>query len=259
MQGLKSVVLVAALVFQQHTADLRAANPLATKSAPAATQTASKAGGDREKLVGTYRLVTIEVKNGGGKWIQTPGFSSLGYITYSDSGYMGVHIMPKNRPQYAGTEPTPEEALQLIQGYSAYFGPYVVNEREKVVIQKRVGQINPGGDPGVKRYCDFIGNRVILTPAPPSGGKDQATRHIVWERLPDVPLSAEAKKFLGVRKLWYRDRYVEKAGTLTMHGERNEILAGSYIFYMPTGHMMVHLIDRTVRQTKYAGTPPTPQ
>jgi hypothetical protein len=65
---------------------------------------------DRGKFVGTYRLITTEVKDGAGKWSQTPNFRSIGYITYSDTGHMGVYITPRGRPLFASTQPTPEEA-----------------------------------------------------------------------------------------------------------------------------------------------------
>jgi hypothetical protein len=42
-------------------------------------------------------------------------------------------------------------------------------------------------------------------------------------------------------------------------GEKNETRAGtSYIIYTPTGHMMVHLMNKEGR-TKYAGAQPTPE
>src|SRR5881628_2421692 len=50
---------------------------------------------------------------------------------------------------------------------------------------------------------------------------EQATRHLIWERLPNAQLSAEAKRFVGFRRLLYTDRYVEKDGKLIKHGERN--------------------------------------
>jgi hypothetical protein len=214
---------------------------------------------DHQRIVGTFRLVTTEVKDAAGAWSRTPNFDSVGYITYSDRGYMGVHIMPRSRPRFQGAQPTADEALAALRGYAAYYGPYIVNDKEKFVIHRRAGQINPGGPVDAKRFYEFSGNRLILFPAPAGGGgKDQATTRVVWERLPNVALSAEARRFLGVRRLLYTDRYVEKGGTLTSHGERNDSRAGSYIIYTPTGHMMVHLMN-TEGRTKYAGTTPTPE
>lgn len=214
---------------------------------------------DRAKFVGTYRLISTEVKDANGKWSRTPNFNSIGYITYADTGHMGVHIMPRNRPRFASNPPTGEEAQAALQGYTAYFGSFTVDEKGKFVIHQRFGQINPGGAPEVKRFYDFVGERLILTPAPADGGgKEMATRHLVWERLPNAPLSAEAKKFLGFHKLLYTDSYREKGGKEIFHGDRVYARAGtSYIIYTPTGHMMVHLMDKEGR-TKYAGAQPTP-
>jgi hypothetical protein len=101
--------------------------------------------------------------------------------------------------------------------------------------------------------------RLSLTPVPADGGgKDKATRRLVWQRMPDAPLSAEAKKFVGFWRLLYTDSYRTKDGKEVFHGDKNETRAGtSYIIYTPSGHMMVHLMNREGRM-KYAGAQPTP-
>ncbi|MSO46090.1 MAG: hypothetical protein EXQ59_04910 [Acidobacteria bacterium] len=220
---------------------------------------------DRAKFAGAYALVTTEVKDAAsGTWSQTPNFDSIGYITYSDTGHMGVHIMPKIRMKFASTVPTGEEAQAALRGYTAYFGSYTVDDKDKFVVHHRVGQINPGGELDAKRFYDFVatpagGERLILTPAPADGsGKDKATIHLIWQRLPNAPLSAEAKKFPGFYKLLYTDSYRTKDGKEVFHGDKVYTRAGtSYIIYTPTGHMMVHLMDKEGR-TKYAAAQPTP-
>ena len=259
MSSLRGVLIVAAVACLPIVLSVRAAGvPVGIR--PAAGEASVQTGRDHEPLVGTYKLVTTEVKDQDGTWRPTPNYDSIGYITYSDSGYMGVHVMPKDRAPFADNPPTPEEAQGALRGYTAYYGPYTVHadESEPFVVHHRVGQINPGGQVDAKRFFDVIGNRLILTPAPASGGKAQATRHVVWERLSDAPLSAEAKKFVGFRELLYTDRYTERDGRVVTHGQKNEGRAGSYIIYTPTGHMMVHLMAREGR-TPYAGATPTPE
>ena len=217
--------------------------------------------GDREKFVGTYRLITIEEKEASsGKWAETPNFNRIGYITYADTGHMGVHIMPRSRLPFSSNPPTGAEAQVALRGYTAYFGSFTVDDNEQFVVHHRFGQINPGGIVDAKRFYDFEDDRLVLTPAPADGGgKSAATRRLVWERLPNAPLSAEEKKFVGFHRLLYTDRYREKDGQQIFHGERNEERAGtSYIIYTPTGHMMVHLMHKEGR-TKYAGAQPTPE
>jgi len=113
----------------------------------------AQSSGDRAKLIGTYELVVTETKDAGGKWTPTPNFNSNGYITYADTGHMGVHIMPKVRTRFKSNQPTPQEAQEALRGYTAYFGSFSVNEREpeKFLIHHRFGNINPGGAVDGKR------------------------------------------------------------------------------------------------------------
>jgi hypothetical protein len=227
----------------------------------------SSSTSDRATFVGTYELVTIEAKDpASGRWSQTPNFNSNGYIIYADTGHMGVHIHPKVRAAFTANPPTPEEAQAALRGYTAYFGSFTVNDnaKEKFVVHDRFGQINPGGDRQVKRFYDFVtmpngSQRLILTPVPADGsGKDKAARRLVWQRMADAPLSAEAKKFVGFWRLLYTDSYRTRDGKEVFHGDKNETRAGtSYIIYTPSGHMMVHLMNKEGR-TKYAGAQATP-
>ena len=134
---------------------------------------ASSSMNDRARLVGTYELVTTEVKDPAtGKWSQTPNFNSNGYIIYADTGHMGVHIQPKVRARFAANPPTGEEAQAALRGYTAYFGSFTVKdqEKEKFVVHHRFGQIDPGGEIEAKPFYDFVtmpngSERLILTPA----------------------------------------------------------------------------------------------
>ena len=215
----------------------------------------------RDPIVGTYQLVGRNVKDENGAWVPTDDFNSLGYITYSDRGYMAVNVMPRDREPFAdASEPTAEEVHAALQGYTGYYGPFSVEEDEDggYLIHHRIGQINPGGEVDAKRYYDLDGDRLILTPASDTGMKRDATRQVVWERLPDAELSEEARRFVGFRQLLYTDRYTVQDGVPVESGERNTDRVGSYIIYTPTGHMLVHLMAREGR-APYAGDTPTPE
>ena len=248
------ITVAAAIVFILIVFGVRAAI-VPTRAAQESTSMS-----DRAKFVGTYRLVTTEIKDANnGKWAETPNFNRIGYITYADTGHMGVHIMPRSRLPFSSNPPTGAEVQVALRGYTAYFGSFTVDDQQQFVAHQRFGHINPGAIVDVKRFYDFEGDRLILTPAPADGGgKSTATRRLVWERLPNAPLSPEEKKFVGFHRLLYTDRYKEKDGQQVFHGERNEERAGtSYIIYTPTGHMMVHLMRKEGR-AKYAGVQATP-
>ncbi|MCC7418220.1 MAG: lipocalin-like domain-containing protein [Acidobacteria bacterium] len=261
-RSLLAAIAVAAVV------SIPAAFGAAKAAAPAESAVQAPAG-DAGRFVGTYSLVVTERKEAGGAWAATPDFNSNGYIIYSNTGQMAVHIQPKVR-QRLSNPPKPEEAQAALRGYVAYFGTYTVDGAGRFVVHHRVGQINPGGAVDAKRYYDFVTTpqgreRLILTPAPNGDGpKDQATSRLVWERQEMAPLSAEQKKFVGFWKLLYTDTYRMKDGKMVFHGNgttpggRNTARAGtSYIIYTDSGHMMVHLMDREGR-TKWAGAQATP-
>jgi hypothetical protein len=222
---------------------------------------------DRAKFVGAFELIQTEDRDPKtGQWVRTPNFNSNGYIIYAETGHMGVHIMPKVRTRFTSNPPTGEEAQAALRGYTAYFGSFTVNdkERDRFVIHNRFGQMNPGGQKEVRRYYEFTTmpngfERLTLTPPPADGGgKDKATRRLVWQRMAEAPLSAEAKKFVGFWRLQYTDSYRMKDGKEVFHGDKVETRAGtSYIIYAASGHMMVHLMNREGR-VPYAGQQPTP-
>jgi hypothetical protein len=209
-----------------------------------------------------YRLVTTETKDEKGQWMPNARSTALGYILYDPTGQMAAQIMPRDRKKYAATPPTPDEARAAIQGYTAYFGTFVVNEAEKYVIHRREGQINPGGDVDLKRFYEFVGNRLILTPAPANAPTQPGNNRLTWERLPEAQLSATGKQFIGFRRLAYTERTVEKTPTT---GDRpseqgrteRDTSRWGFIAYTSTGHMAVQIV-RPNRQ-KYAGQTPTPE
>ena len=237
--------------------------PFSVRAAFVSVGSAQTQMSDAANFVGTYRLVTTEIKDAAGiEWVQNPDFNSVGYITYAATGHMGVHIMPRNRALFPpgvdlglgrSNPSTGEEAQAALRGYRAYFGSFTINDKDKFVVHHRLGQINPRGVVDAKRFYDFEGDRLVLTPEPRDGsGREQATRRLVWERLPTAPLSVESRKFVGFYKLLYTDRYRERDGQEVFHGEKNYERAGtSYIIYTPTGHMMVHRMHKE-RRTQYA-------
>jgi Lipocalin-like domain len=234
---------------------------LVADQAPALSQS------DRARFVGTYELVQTEARDPKtGEWSRTPNFNSIGYIIYADTGHMGVQFMPKVRARFTQTPPTAEEAQAAMRGYTAYFGSFTVNDREKekFVVHHRFGSISPIKQPDFKRFYEFVimpngAERLMLYPAPADGGgKDKAMSRLVWQRMPDAPLSEEGKKFIGFWRLLYTDSYRTKDGKEVFHGNKVETRAGtSYIIYTASGHMMVHLMNREGR-VPYAGQQATP-
>ena len=123
-----------------------------------------------KRFIGMWRLVSAPTPARG----QNP----TGFIIYDKSGNMAAQIMPdRPRPKFTATQPTPEEAKEALNGYTAYFGTYTVDANAKTVTHHRTGNINPGGAATVVRRFEFVGDdRVVLRPA-------ENENVLTWERV----------------------------------------------------------------------------
>lgn len=134
-------------------------------------------GQDTKRFVGSWRLVETTRD---GKIRPERGAHPTGIIMYHESGWMSAQIQPDRPPLIlAGASPTPEEALAALDGYTAYFGTYTVDEVRKVVTHMRTASVTPGWrhHPAFERAYEFVGEkRVILRPV---GNRNE----LVWERL----------------------------------------------------------------------------
>jgi hypothetical protein len=155
------------------------------------------------RLIGFWKLVPNE-----GEKVQPAAAGQdqrRGFIIYSASGNMAVHIMPAGRPRYAGAEPSGEEAKTALRAYTSYFGPYTVNEKDGYVVHQRIGHTIPASiGTNAQRFYEFKGNRLVLSfvsttftvpttiQAAKAEGREPGT--ITWERI-----SADAPPGTGSR------------------------------------------------------------
>ena len=134
-------------------------------------------GADAKKLFGTWRL--LETKNDGHVRPER-GARPLGLITYHESGWMSAQIQPDRPPiRMVGAEPTAQEAVAALLGYTAYFGSFSVDETMKIITHRRLGSVTPGWEQkrDYLRAYTFEGpDRVMLRPL---GNRNS----LLWERL----------------------------------------------------------------------------
>jgi molybdopterin-binding protein len=103
---------------------------------------------DAKRFVGSWRLVSIDFD---GERNPMWGPKPIGVIYYDTLGNMAVQIMPdRERPSWKQNEsPTPEQAVDALSGYVAYFGTYRSLEAEmklsaRNVIKGKVKRLTPG-------------------------------------------------------------------------------------------------------------------
>jgi len=124
-----------------------------------------------QRFVGSWRLVSIESPTPNASLGDRP----VGLIYYDTTGHMAVQIM-SNRPRPTWTgRPTPEQAVDAIASYAAYYGTYTVDDASSTVTHHREGSLTPGAVDFVRKF-EFTGDRLILTPV------GTGTR-LTWERI----------------------------------------------------------------------------
>ncbi len=122
-------------------------------------------------IVGAWRLVHQIKIIAGGKTEYPYGEDAIGYIYYSDTGIMSVHISRKSRAEA-------KNISDLKHDYLAYFGRYEIDTEKQVVRHFVEGQLFPADHPDVlERKYRFDGDLMYLKTV------DDTNREILWQRV----------------------------------------------------------------------------
>jgi len=164
---------------------------------------------------------------------------------------MSVTIQWPDRPRFAAGRPTPEEVRTAMDGFTAYWGSFAVNDAASTVTHQTFGALHPGisGTDIVERFS-LAGARLTLRSPEAPGG---VHRTLTWERVPDLPnLTPMHRQLIGFWKLVSTERRNTK-------GELVRSYPGwtGFIVYAPSGHMLVHMSEPYRRRP--VGDVPTPE
>lgn len=155
-----------------------------------AQQTATSPSGGKGSVVGTWRLLSIETRNGNGDLIEDAnlergrGAKPAGIITYTSTGAMAVQINPTDRKKFEGSEPSGDEAKALIKGFTAYYGTYSIRETDGAVIHHIESHLNPnliGTE--YTRFFELAGDRLILRLPTVTRGTETRITRLFWQRV----------------------------------------------------------------------------
>ena len=138
------------------------------------------------QLIGFWKLISFERRNAKGELLLSyPG--QTGFIVYTASGQVMVHMMQAYRRRNVGASPTPEETMATYRSYTSYFGPYTVHDSGTYVVHHLAASFNsaPVGT-DYQRFVELSGKRLTLK-APVTKDRNGQDVHstITWERLSD--------------------------------------------------------------------------
>ena len=132
---------------------------------------------DAQRFIGTWRLISIESDSMG--QLARRGANPTGYIYYDATGHMSAQIQPdRKRPSWSAAQPlSGDAAIEVVTGYTAYFGTYRVDTATRTVTHHREGALNFDVVDYVRRYEFLPGDRIALMPV------DRPGLRLVWERV----------------------------------------------------------------------------
>lgn len=250
-----ALILCASLAVAAAAAWPEAAMRQAARHAPAAAEASNADAGKR--LVGTWKLVTVERFGPRGELLPhppPPAFGSpnpIGFLVYDAAGFMGMTIMQRDRPRFAGARPTAAEAGTAVLSYLSVCGTFSVSDEGRAITHHVLTSLNPNATGTDQKHSfELSGNRLTLTSGP---GADGIETRLAWERQPDSStLTPLRRRLIGFWKQIGTERR-----TLDGRLVRSEPPRIGYLIFTAAGHMAVHLMDPG--RKKYAAADPTPE
>ena len=156
---------------------------------------ASETTDTHRELFGAYRIDSLSRHTTDGYEVEIDQYEN-GYLFYTSSGHMSVHLMRRGRAPFTGDAPTADEALGLTATYASYFGPFSVREMagcitcpgprdQGYLTHHRIGSEDPRGTgTDARRYYELTDTHLTLRP--PVGTDDEGREVVTairWERL----------------------------------------------------------------------------
>ena len=136
-------------------------------------------------LIGTWKLVSWENRSLDGQVTYPLGEDAVGYISYTQDGYVFVSMMRSDRREFTSGDllrASAQEKAHAAETYVTYCGRYdlrgntVVHHVELSLFPNWVGVDQ-------ERLVEIAGNRLTVSTRPMLLEGIQRSGHLVWERV----------------------------------------------------------------------------
>jgi hypothetical protein len=136
-------------------------------------------------FVGTWKLVSCELRRLDGQASYPFGQDAVGYIMYSQDGYMSVAFMSPDRLKFAAGDirgGTTEEKLAAADTYVSYCGRYEI-QGDRIIHHIEVSFFPNWIGVQQERIYEFEDDKLFLSTPPLLVGGLQQTAHLIWKRV----------------------------------------------------------------------------
>ena len=139
----------------------------------------------KQLLVGTWKLVSFEMRDANDKINYPWGKDTLGYLMYNADGYMSVMVMSSNRLKFSSADlkgGTTEEKVAAADTYVSYCGRYEI-QQDTVIHHIELSFFPNWIGVDQKRMFSIEGDRLSLRIPPITVAGVEQTGHLIWERV----------------------------------------------------------------------------
>ena len=142
---------------------------------------------DREQLIGSWDLVSLENRATTGEIFQPLGEHPVGRFTYTADGKMSAQLMRGDRVVFKTTElysGTAAEKATAYDSYVAYYGSFEVDPALHKLTHHVAASLFPNWTGGEQiRFYELHGDELILSTKPFQARGKEVTAHVVWRRV----------------------------------------------------------------------------
>jgi hypothetical protein len=135
-------------------------------------------------LIGIWRLQSFKITDQEDRTIDVLGPHPVGYLIYTEDGYMSIQMMSANRPFLSQDNLRTtgmEEKARVAETYRGYFGRYTIADN-KVIHHVEVGLIPNWINHELVRFFELQDDTLtLLVPNRIINGKQHSVRQ-VWKR-----------------------------------------------------------------------------
>ena len=138
-----------------------------------------------ENIVGTWRLVSFEVRINDVPVAHPLGKDAIGYGLFTEDGYMMASLMTSNRPSFSSGDVmggTTEEKASATETYISYSGRYEVHDNQFTTHVEMSLFPNWVGNEQ-ERFFEVKGDLLTAYSPPILIQGAEQTAHTIWERV----------------------------------------------------------------------------
>ena len=119
---------------------------------------------EHRKFIGFWRYTSTERRADDGEVLPAASWEN-GFVIYTASGHMAVHLVRPDRQPYAASPPTDAEVLAALGSYASYFGTYTIDEGAGIITHHVEGNLSPNGTGADNRRAyEFDDDTLVLMP-----------------------------------------------------------------------------------------------